>query len=354
LQNPSEVRVFLLRPAVPADLEAVVELAGYLDSPNLPRDPAFLRARLERSERAFAQPGPPAAEREYQFALADPAGRVVGTCAILSKHGTRGSPHVYLQVGEEERYSPSAGVLMRHVVLQLRATWDGPTEIGSLVLHPDARGQAGAPGKLLSWGRFAYIARHRGSFEREVLAEMRAAIDSRGDNAFWDAFGRRFTGMSYADADRRSSADKTFILDLFPRSEFYASLLDAEVAQKIGEVHAEAAPALHLLQRAGMRWTGQVDPFDAGPYVGAAASDIAPIRETAVGWIADAEPDARALPAIVASEESGAFRAVAAPALVEGTSVQVAKEARERLGVSAGDEVSVTPLPTPRRRRSDG
>jgi arginine N-succinyltransferase len=348
------VRVFLLRAAVPSDLEAVVELARFLDSPNLPCDEAFLRARLERSERAFAQPGPPEAEREYQFALVDDGGRMVGTCAILSKHGTRGSPHVYLEVGEEERYAESVGVLMRHVVLQLRATWDGPTEIGSLVLHPDVRGHSDAPGKLLSWGRFAYIARHRAAFEREVLAEMRAAIDARGDNAFWDAFGRHFTGMSYADADRRSSVDKTFILDLFPRTGFYAALLDAEVARRIGEVHAEAAPALNLLERAGLRWTGHVDPFDAGPYVGAPTSNVIPIRETAVGWVIEGEPREHALAAIVASEDSGAFRAVAAPASVDGTSVLVAKEARVRLGLATGDEISVTPLPSPRRRRSDG
>jgi arginine N-succinyltransferase len=346
--------VFLLRPAGPPDFEAIFELAGHLDSPNLPRDEAFLRARLERSRLAFAQPGPPCAEREYQFALAEPGGRVVGTCAILSKHGTRSSPHVYLEVGEEERYSASVGVAMRHVVLQLRATWDGPTELGSLVLHPDVRGCAGGPGKLLSWGRFAYIARHRASFERELLAEMRAAIDARGDNAFWNAFGQRFTGMSYAEADRRSAGDKTFILDLFPRTGFYASLLEPEVARQIGQVHEQAAAALHLLERAGMRWLGQVDPFDAGPYVGSATGDVIPIRETAVGWVVDGEPPERTLPSIVATEEAGVFRAVAAPARADGTSVLVAKEARERLGVGAGDEVSVTPLPSPRRRRSDG
>jgi arginine N-succinyltransferase len=348
------VRVFLLRPAVASDLGAIAELANHLDSPNLPRDEAFLRARLERSERAFARPGPPGPEHEYQFALAEEGGRVVGTCAILSKHGSRGSPHVYLQVSEEERYAESVGVAMRHVVLQLRATWDGPTELGSLVLHPDVRGHAAAPGKLLSWGRFAYIARHRASFERELLAEMRAAIDARGDHPFWNAFGRRFTGMAYAEADRRSSGDKTFILDLFPRTEFYASLLDAEVARQIGEVHAETAPALHLLERAGLRWTGQVDPFDAGPYVGARTAEVLPIRETAVGWLIDGEPLDGSARAIVATEEAGVFRAVAAPASIEGTAVLVAKEARERLGVSTGDEVSLTPLPAPRRRRGDG
>jgi len=346
--------VFLLRPAVPSDLEAILELAGFLDSPNLPCDETFLLGRLERSQLAFAYPGAPGAEREYQFALVDDGGRIAGTCAIISKHGTRSGPHVYLEVDEEERHSPSIGVWMRHRVFELRATWDGPTELGSLVLHPDARGRAGAPAKLLSWGRFAYIARHRASFEREVLAEMRAAIDARGDNAFWNAFGARFTGMSYAEADRRSAGDKTFILDLFPRAGFYASLLEPEVAVQIGQVHPEARAALHMLEQAGMRRLGQIDPFDAGPYLGRLTAELFPIRETAVGWVAEGEPPEGTAAALVSTEETGGFRAVAAPVKIDGTQMLIAKEACERLAISPGDEVAITPLPSPRRRRGDG
>jgi arginine/ornithine N-succinyltransferase beta subunit len=79
-----------------------------------------------------------------------------------------------------------------------------------------------------------------------------------------------------------------------------------------------------------------------------------PIRETAVGWLVEGEPGEGTARAIVATEESGSFHAVAAPASIDGTSVLVAKEARERLGATAGDEVSLTPLPAPRRRRGDG
>ena len=85
-----------MRPAREADLPALLELAELLDSPNLPHDRAFLRRRLERSERAFRTPGPPHAEREYQFVLVDDASRVVGTSAILSKHGTPEMPHLPL------------------------------------------------------------------------------------------------------------------------------------------------------------------------------------------------------------------------------------------------------------------
>jgi len=337
--------VFLMRPAAPGDLDAILELARFLDSPNLPHDAEFVRRRLERSERAFRAPGPPDPEREYQFALVDGADRVIGTSAVISKHGTPGMPHMFLRVGEETRASATTGVRVTHTTLQLGASTDGPTELGSLVLHPGARGKPGSPGKLLSWGRFAYVARHRASFERRILAEMRAAIDAQGRSAFWDAFGRRFTGMSYTEADHRSASDKSFILDLFPATPFYASLLDARVAAQIGRVHDEAAPALRLLEDAGLHWIDEIDPFDGGPFVGAETARVLPIAETARGVVAEAPPEAGAATAIVSTEEGGSFRAVAAAAERDGAELRVAKEARERLGLFPGDEAALTPLP---------
>jgi len=342
--------MFLLRPAGPADLAAILELARLLDSPNLPYDEAFVRARLERSERAFRAPGPPGPEREYQFALVDDAGKVVGTSAVLSKHGTPEMPHVFLRVGEETRASESTGIRVTHTTLQLGASTDGPSELGSLVLRPEARRAPGSPGKLLSWGRFAYIARHRGSFEPRILAEMRAAIDAHGRSAFWDAFGRRFTGMSYSEADHRSATDKSFILDLFPSTPFYASLLDAKVAAELGQVHAETAPALKLLEAAGLAWIDEIDPFDGGPFVGAPTARVVPIQKTVIGALADDPPPEGTLPAIVSTEEGCGFRAVTASAAAVGKRVFVAKDARDRLGLASGDEVAWTPLPAPGAR----
>lgn len=341
--------MFLMRPARRSDLPAIRELAELLDSPNLPDDEAFLRRRLERSERSFAEPGPPGVEREYQFALEDDSSRVVGTSAILSKHGTPSLPHLFLRVGEETRTSESTGVRVTHTTLQLGASTDGPTELGSLVLRPEVRGRPGAPGKLLSWGRFAYIARHRACFEPRVLAEMRAAIDAHGRSAFWDAFGRRFTGMSYAEADRRSATDKSFVLDLFPATPFYASLLDPDVAAQIGQVHEEARPALRLLEAAGLHWIDEIDPFDGGPFVGAEAARVIPVRDTVRGRVAEGEPDAGAPAAILSSEEGGGFRALVIAASRDGAEIRVPKEARKRLRVSTADEVHWTPLPEPRR-----
>jgi arginine N-succinyltransferase len=329
--------MFVMRPALRADLDAILELAAHLDSPNLPRDRAFLAARLERSERSFAAGGPPCAEREYQFALEDATGAVVGTSAILAKHGTPGMPHVFLRVCVEQRQASRIDIRVHHRTLQLGATEDGPTEIGSLVLRPDVRRHAGSPGKLLSWGRLAYVGLHPERFERRLLAEMRASLTPDGKNRFWEAFGRRFTGLSYAEADRRSASDKSFILELFPATPFYAALLDEAVDAELGKVHPEAQPALRLLERAGFHWIGEIDPFDAGPFYGAAQDEIVPIRELRHGVIAESEPPSDAPLAIVMTEHGGGFRALAVPARRIESEIEIGKDARERLGVAVGE-----------------
>ena len=345
--------MYLLRPARASDLAAMLELSRHLDSPNLPHDEDFLRARLARSERSFARFGPPDAEGEYQVVLEDETGRVVGTSAVLAKHGTPGMPHVFLKVTIEERRSESLGIRVKHAVLQLGASEDGPTEIGALVLLPDARGGPESPGKLLSWGRFALIARHREAFCGQILAEMRASLDPAGRNAFWDAFGRHFTQLSYAEADRLSAEDKSFITDLFPDTPFYATLLPEDVMNELGCVHPEAAPAMRLLQKAGMFWIGEIDPFDAGPFIGAPTADVLPIRETVWGTL-EAEPledDADTPRFIAATEEGDGFRAVVTAGSHRDGALRLPKEAARRLGVEEGASLSLTPMPVREPRR---
>jgi arginine N-succinyltransferase len=338
--------VFLLRPARPGDLPVVRALGRLLGSPSIPQDEARLRERFQSSQRAFGQPGPPSDERVYQFILEDAERKRVGTSAIFSKHGTPQMPHFYLEVKEEERYSQSIDVRAKHVTLHLDRSTDGPTEIGALILHPRARSRPGFPGKLLSWGRFAYIATHRDCFEEQIIAEMRATLDPHGQSLFWESVGKRFTGLSYEEADRRSAEDKSFIKDLFPDEKLYASLLDPDVAAQLGEVHEETGPALRLLEQAAFRWNGQIDPFDAGPYFAARTDDVSPIRTTVRETVGAGEPSEEARPRIVSAGQGLTFRAVVAPVERHRVGVvRVAKDARRRIGVSEGDSVAITPLP---------
>jgi arginine N-succinyltransferase len=339
--------VLILRPIAEGDLDALVELAEQLDSMNLPSDRGFLERRVATSLRSFAGELEDWRHGIYVFVLEDTEmRRRIGTCCIVAKRGQPGAPYYWLEVTSEERHSAELERRFVHTKLQLHSTEDGPTEIGGLVLDPSYRSHAEKCGKALSIVRFAYISLHPDRFEREVSAEMLSPFEESGENLLWNAFGARFTHLSYRDADRLSTHNKQFIADLFPRDPVYATLFPEAVQDVIGKTQAHAATA--ILEKVGFRYLHQVDPFDGGPYYGAARDAIASVRERRRLVLPglpfeDIEPEEGTL-ALLSAEAQFGFRATVVPLDEEGSPL-VSKECREALGVTAGDEVLVTPLP---------
>jgi len=341
--------VLTLRPVAAGDLDDLALLAGLLDSMNLPRDPEFLATRIALSERSFAGLLDDPSEAVHQFVLYDhEASRCVGTSLILAKHGRPGVPYYWLEVSTEERRSAELDARFVHQKLQLRSTEDGPTEVGGLILDPAYRGHAERCGKALSIVRFAYIGAHRECFEREVIAEMLSPFEAPGKNLLWDAFGAKFTGVPYREADHLSARSKQFIADLFPRDPVYATLFPDEVQKVIGQANESAKAAVRILERVGFHPLNQVDPFDGGPYYGAARDAIASVRErrelvlpgVPVEQDEQAEPDM----ALLSTEAGGHFRATVAPLTSDDAPI-VSEGCRAALDVHSGDRVSVTPLP---------
>ena len=80
-------------------------------------------------------------------------------------------------------------------------------------------------GTMISYVRFLYLAAHPQLFRDEVLAELLPPLEPDGTSHLWEALGRHFTDMSYAEADRLSKKNKEFIKALFPEGVIYASLL---------------------------------------------------------------------------------------------------------------------------------
>jgi arginine N-succinyltransferase len=341
--------VLILRPVEPADLDAIVALAAQLDSMNLPSDRDFLAERIERSQRSFAGRIADWREGVYVFALEDTAARrCIGTSSIIAKHGRPGMPYFWLAVTTEERRSVELEKRFLHTKLQLHSTEDGPTEIGGLILDPAYRRHPDKAGKALSVVRFAYVSMHPNRFEREVIAEMLSPFEADGRNLLWDAFGAKFTGLSYREADHLSARSKQFIADLFPRDPVYATLFPESVQAVIGHTNETAKAALRILHEVGFHELGQVDPFDGGPYVGAARDAIASVRDRrrlvlpGLVWEKDLPADAPL--ALLSAEGRLAFRSTVVPLDAVGAPL-VSKAVREALGVAAGDQVSVTPLP---------
>jgi arginine N-succinyltransferase len=341
--------VLILRPVASEDLDALVRLAGLLDSVNLPSDPSVLRNRIRASLGSFGEKIESWRDGLYVFVLEDDeTRRCIGTSMILAKHGTPGAPYYWLEVSAEERRSVELDRRFVHTKLRLRSTEDGPTEVGGLVLDPEYRQHPSKCGKALSVVRFAYISMHPDRFEREVIAEMLSRFVSPGTNLLWEAFGARFTGLSYREADRLSGRTKQFIADLFPRDPVYATLFPAEVQEVIGRPNETAKAAVRILEKVGFHPLNQVDPFDGGPYYGAARDAIVSVRERRELVLPGLPPEKGPEPpgelALVSAEGAHGFRSTVVTLDPQGAPA-VSKACRAALGVTDGDRVTVTPLP---------
>lgn len=341
--------MLILRPIAAGDQSDLVDLAGMLDSMNLPRDPAFLEQRIAHSLRTFGGRLEGGESGLSVFVLEDrEAKRCVGTSMILHKHGVPGSPYYWLEVSTEERRSVELDKRFVHTRLRLRSTEDGPTEIGGLILDPTYRRHPEKCGKALSVVRFAYISMHPDRFQREVIAEMLSPFEDSGENLLWEAFGARFTGLTYREADRLSARDKRFIADLFPRESVYATLFPKKVQNAIGKPGETAKAAVRILEKVGFHNLNQVDPFDGGPYYGASRDAIVSVRErrdlVLPGTVREIDGSCEGPLALVSTETDLGFRATVVP-LDQDLAPVVTEECRDALGVRGGDRVSVTPLP---------
>ncbi len=372
--------MYLLRDAQEGDSRALAALAKMLNSVNLPDDPRALASIVERSRRSFAGLIRNPLERAYLFVLEDPRRRrVVGTSMVIAQHGTRESPCTFFDVSEREHYSSTLDRHFRHTVLSIGYHFDGPTEIGGLVVHPAVRGGEEKPGKQLSYVRFLYMAMFPERFRDTVLAELLPPLTADGKSLFWEACGRRFTGLDYQGADKKSRENKEFIQQLFPPVDIYATLFPLRVQRLLGAVGPETEGARRMLDRIGFRHVGRIDPFDGGPHYEARLADVtlvrdhrrvrvaaaplektrsgeaAPIRATlgdenirrgeatsVAGLIGGEGGDS--LVGVVHPRERARFRAVRTQSRVDGGEVQLPRAARDLLRVGPGDEVHFIPF----------
>ena len=340
----------VLRPVRETDLEALFELSRLTTYglTTLPSDEKILARRIRVSERTFARgtDGPEAGDA-YLLVLEDDDGKLVGTSGIVPKVGGFEPFYAYrieTRVHESERL----GIRKEIRALHLVAEHDGPCEIGSLFLAPEAR--RGGNGRLLSLARFLLIADRPAAFDPVVIAEMRGVIDESGHSHFWEALGRHFFDVDFPTADYLSIEDKRFIADLMPTHPIYIPLLSREAQAVIGRVHANTEPAIHLLEREGFRDSGMVDIFEAGPVVRCPRDEIRTVRESEVMRITgltdtsplDRPPDDPSQEAwLVARRGAATFRAGMGPLERTEAGAVLPAALADRLEVKRGDEVRV-------------
>ncbi len=325
----------------------MLAVAEHLDTVNLPANRTHIEAILDRSDKAFAAEVP-AGEREFLFVLEDLAKQqIIGTSMIYAQHGTRRAPHIFFRVENDERYSVTLDRHFIHQTLRIGYNYNGPTEIGGLILLPEYRRNTEALGKALSYVRFLFIRMHRELFRDEVLSELLPPLEPDGASRLWEALGRKFTGLTYQEADLLSKDNKEFIHALFPDDPIHTELLPDDVRAMIGQVGPETKAVELMLRRIGFDYAGQIDPFDGGPHFCAKTDDIAVVKqasEVTVQVVEDA-PGERpwAMIAVELANQRPRFRAVGARVVrLESGSVGISDDVRRRLGVERGQQVWLT------------
>ena len=336
-----------IRAVTEHDQPSLLELARHLDSVNLPHDPDAMTPIIERSRLSFSGNIGDPRKREYVFVLYDhQEQRAVGTSMIVGQLGRRGAPYIFLDVRKEERYSHTLDKHFIHDVLSIGYSYDGPTEIGGLVMHPDYRKMVGVRlGAQISYVRFLWMATHRADFQNYVLAELLPPLQPDGTSHLWEAIGRRFTGMTYREADRLSKTNKEFIRGLFPDGDLYVTLLSDDARSVIGQVGAQTKGVEKLLRRIGFEYIDRVDPFDGGPHFAAKVDDVTLVQKTStrtpIGDLRERAP--RALIAIEYDQHPW-VRVVCAPHVIEEDSVRIPPAVFDHLGLERESQVHVLPM----------
>ena len=337
---------FVIRAATPEHAAELYRLAQHLDSVNLPADEAAVRKLLHQSEASFRGDIPDPADRRYVFVLEETKStKVLGTSSIVAQLGRPHAPYVYFSVSSEEKYSRDLKLHFEHAVLRLGFSYDGPTELAGLIVDPAHRLHPGKFGLSISYARFLYIAAQPHLFQDELLAELLPPLEADGTSHLWDALGRRFTNMTYREADRLSHENKDFIRDLFPAQTVYAALLSDEAQRVIGEVGSSTKGVEKMLRRIGFRYNDRVDPFDGGPHFVAKTTNVSPVQNHRLLECRVGDPGQS--PALVAtmSNQAPYFTAVPAHVTYAEKTISLSQSLLDTLGINPGECVHATPLP---------
>jgi arginine N-succinyltransferase len=344
-EPPYEIRGAMLE-----DEGQILRISRHLNTVNLPEEEEGVRQILDASHRSFTQAIKDPKRRQYVFVLVERATQtILGTSMVFGQLGRKDAPYIYLDVIDEERYSQTLDKHFEHTTLKIGYSYNGPTEIGGLVLDPAYRRVPERLGTFLSYVRFLFIKMHREWFRDEVLAELLPPLEKDGTSHLWDALGRHFTGMTYAEADKLSRRNKEFIRGLFPEGAFYASLLPADAQSVIGKVGAQTRGVEKLLRRIGFRYADRVDPFDGGPHFTALTDEVTLVvrsRRRRVVELLEVAP-ARSARAVVGVEPPAPpfFRAVLAPFEERpDDGCALGRGAARALGLEVGGVAWVLPL----------
>ncbi|MFW2381692.1 MAG: arginine N-succinyltransferase [Acidimicrobiales bacterium] len=332
--------MWLIRPAHTADTDAVLLLASSMGPgmTTFPADRNVIAAKVENAAASFAG-DVGGADAQYLLVMEDTdTGSILGVSAVYPEIG---QPFGFFSYHMDRlvQHAPTIEYHLDCSVLNLSNAYTGLTEIGTLAVDPAVRG--GGAGKMLAKARYLLMASFPGLFADRVIAEMRGWQNPDGSSPFWNAVGRRFFGLDFAQADALSAVQGAeFIANLMPKFPIYLDLLPDSVRDVVGRPHQTSAIAMKMLIEEGFRFENYVDVFDAGPQVIAPLSNIRTVEESFRARLGEhtTDPEASGVDLLVCNSILEEFRLVRTRGRIDGGVLSLRSAASGALRLDSGDE----------------
>lgn len=341
--------MWLVRPALPDDVNQILEIAGTAGteaarlSSTLPRQQAALAEKIEHSLTSLA--GKMTAgdrPQRFLFVLEDTVtGKVHGTAGIDARAGN-GQPFYNYRRDALIHASHELGISSRVEVLYPSHALTDHTLLCSFSITPELRNTEAF--ELLSRARILFIASHRSWFSTHAVVEIQGVQCPDGSVPFWDSLGRHFFDMDFETADQHSGTlSKTFIAELMPPNPVYVTLLSDAAQAALGKPHELTVPNFELLHREGFQAGCYLDIFDAGPVL-EARTDALHTLVTSQSRTLHGTTEGDGDTCLICAGDGAGFRCTLARVAdtLEGP-VKVSVDIWEVLGKTAGDEVRVAP-----------
>ncbi|NND82059.1 MAG: arginine N-succinyltransferase [Gammaproteobacteria bacterium] len=299
-----------VRTARESDIDGVLKLAhqAFPGMTTLPPERDVLASKLSASVNSVIKAVQEPADETYFLVMEDGIdGPLVGTAAIIASLGQHDEFYSY-QLNKVTQSCKELDKKVSFETLNLTNHFEGFAEVATLFLSPEYRKHGN--GKLLAKSRYLFMAQFRQRFPESVMADLRGYFDDHGRSPFWEAVGRYFFEMEFAEADLYGAINgNQFIQDLMPKQPIYVNLLPEEAQRVIGRPNVKGKPALEMLRNEGFEWHGFVDIFDAAPSVDTHIDDITTITDSSLATVTDTFAESRAddVTAIIANSELSNF-----------------------------------------------
>jgi len=321
------------------DIDGVMALAqkAFPGMTTLPPDRDVLLKKLQQSVASIGRDVSAPADETYFLVMEDIENkRIVGTAAVIACLGSVDEFYSY-KLNKVTHSCKELDKKITFETMNLSNHFEGFSEVATLYL--DAEYRQHGNGKFLAQSRYLFMAQFRSRFPESVMADLRGYFDDHGRSPFWDAVGKHFFEMGFAEADLYGAINgNQFIADLMPKQPLYVNLLPQSAQDVIGQPNVNGKAALAMLHKEGFRWNGHVDIFDAAPSVDTKIDDMVSVENSRTATVSNVCSPEQSQTALVANNDINQFVVCASPIQFEQDKICLPAETISALHLSTGDE----------------